>query len=273
MKKLREVHEALQSRLRGQEAALKYAQKKHRHWRLEAQAAYKHLEEFTSPGSAVYERAKARYDRRHKRAVYWKGRIKRQHNRISHLERSVGEINAELAKYQSDHKVRFAGANKVQGGTPNQRQHAASLKAMRNYQEGKQPGYYSQGGVYPDYGHSIAHMPQGHRFDCSSWRDGINYCCGLESPSGGEYRNGGYTATELAFSRKIPRSQVRPGDGIVYLRYLGDTNGHHTEIVDDVGKETTIGHGDEAINAGVFDLFGDGLFVFTRMTKPCPALG
>src|SRR5262249_39949129 len=147
----------------------------------------------------------------------------------------------------------FPSPNKVRGGTPNQRQRAASLKAMKNYQEGKQPGYYSQEGAYPDYAHSIAHMPGGRRYDCSSWRDGINYCCGLESPSGGEYKAGGYTATELAFSKRISRSEVRPGDGIVYLRYPGDMVGHHTEIVDDVEKETTIGHGDEAINSGVFN--------------------
>lgn len=286
MKKLRNVWEALQSRLRGQEAALKYAQGKHHYWRPKAEAAHKRWEEIKNhpgvgnPDGAVpsFGRARRRWERRHKRQIYWKGRIKRQHNRISHLEKSIAEIDAELKKYHDEHKVHFLSPNKVRGGTPNQCQHVASLKAMGNYQIGKQEGYYSQGGAYPDYGHSIAHMPKGHRYDCSSWRDGINYVCGLESPSGGEYKSGGYTATELSFSQKISRSEVRPGDGIVYLSFPGDTTGHHTEIVDDPdrpdlpGGMSTIGHGDEAINAGVADNFGDGLYEFRRMVKPCPAL-
>ena len=83
---------------------------------------------------------------------------------------------------------------------------------------------------------------------------------GLESPSGNEYRLGGFTGTELANGHKVSRGEARSGDLVIYLRYPGDRTGSHVEVLDDPVAGTTIGHGDAAINRGRIDLFGNGLY-------------
>lgn len=284
MKKLRNVWEALQSRLRGQEAALKYAQRKHHYWRLKAEAAHKRWEEIKNhpglgnPDGGVpsFDRARRRWERRHKRSIYWKGRIKRQHQRIHHLQKSIAEIKIAEVKWKLDHGIHWLSENKVRGGTPEQLKVASATRAMRNYQEGKQPGYYSMEGGERDYAHGCYYYASGRVWDCSTGCDAWHYVAGIESPSGHEYKQGGYTATELAESQPIARGHEKPGDLCVFLRYSGDTIGHHVEMLIEKanvpGGWITIGHGDAAIDHSVADAWGDGLYTFRRQSKPCPSL-
>lgn len=277
----------LAERLQSNEALLKKARRRHKKFRERAEHAHaaqiEHQESADltrkkAKGNIYYKglddlwtakanRAKRRAERAHNKAIYWKGKIKLYLGKIHHLEKSVEELETDLARWKKEHGVYFEGHNKVRGGTPAQRKRAAIHKARLNYQNGNQPGYYSQEGAARAYGYALYHYPYGHIWDCSTFADAIHYACGLESPSGSEYKLGGYTGTELANAQKVACNDVRSGDLCVYLRYPGDTDGHHVEVVDDPAKETTIGHGDSAINSGVFNLFGDDLYEFRRSDK------
>jgi len=127
--------------------------------------------------------------------------------------------------------------------------------------------YYSMEGGPRDYTHILYHYPQGRIYDCSTYADGTCYVTGDPSPSGPNgFTAGGYTGTELEFCHKVT-GEVKCGDLVVYLRYSGDTVGHHVERVLDPKGKTTTGHGDSAINIGCngsWDLFGDGLYVIVR---------
>lgn len=288
MRKLHRIYEALQSRLRGQQSALRHAQKKHRTWRLRAEAAHDRevelREQMEKTNNATkrleLEAAKARthrrWERRSRRSLYWKGRIGRQHKRINHLEDSIAKIQRAELKWKREHGVYWEGENKVRGGTPAQCKVAAANRARRNYLERRQPGYYSMSGGSRDYAHACHGYPYGRIWDCSTACDGWHYVAGIESPSGHEYRLEGFTGTELSESQHIPRGSERAGDLVVFLRYPGDGTGHHVEMLlheaPVPGGWVTMGHGDSAIDHSVADAFGDGLYQFVRSDRPCPAL-
>lgn len=278
MKKIKAALQHLADRLTHRKGDLAKSRRLARHFRELAELEHQNQIMAENAGSArLAARRKRRAQARHVKAIYWKGRVREDTAAIANLEGRIEDREKELAEWIKTHGVTFEGHNKVRGGTPSQRKRAAILRAELNYLHSEQPGYYSQEGAARAYDHGLYHYPQGHIWDCSTFADGIHYVCGIESPSGSEYRLGGYTGTELANSHSVSRSRVKPGDLCVYLRYAGDTVGHHVEVVLDPDAEITIGHGDAAINrAGGgstgFNLFGDGLYTFRRMDDPCPAL-
>src|ERR1700759_411729 len=70
---------------------------------------------------AKAERFKRRAEQRHKKAVYWRGKIKQEIARINHLEKSEKEAEAQIAKWHKEHGVYMESPNKVRGGQIDQR--------------------------------------------------------------------------------------------------------------------------------------------------------
>jgi hypothetical protein len=207
---------------------------------------------------AKAEKAKAK-------AIVWKQRAKVFTQRIHNLHLRLDRVEKEIAEWKREHGVEIDG-NKVTGGTARQRLRAALLQSAYNCAHGLQNNYYSMSGALPDLEHTIKGMPYGHRFDCSSYGTGIHKLCGLPDPNGGEYRPGAtmYTGTMYGHCETIPESEAQPGDFILYPRWRGDTICHHVEVVSDPARKRTVGHGSAPIDEGVYDLFGDGLYVVKR---------
>lgn len=262
MKPLREALERLKKRLERREDDLTKARRRYK--RFHKLAVREHRRHKTAERlgvTPISERLARRAASRRDKAVYWRGEIKEQVEKIHHLEPRIEEKEAQIAKWIKEHGAHPVGRNKIRGGTPEERLRLAIHTAILNYRKGEQPGYYSQEGMARKYSHGLYDYPYGHIWDCSTFADAMYFVCGLPSPSGpGAYRTGGYTGTEIAHGRRIPESEARTGDLVIYLEYWGDTRGHHVEVVDDPDRKTTVGHGNSAINAGTFDLFGDGLY-------------
>lgn len=264
--KLRKALLRLESRLSSRQSLLAKARRRYRKFHALAVREHDRQLKAEKHGHVLRaERFKRRAESRHDKAIYWRGRVKEEVAKVHGLEDRISKREADIRQWKREHGVFFEGPNKVRGGTPEQRLRVAIHTAALNYSKGTQPGYYSQSGGARVYDHGLYHYPYGHIWDCSTFADAMYFVCGLPSPSGpGAYSTGGYTGTELAHGKQISRSEVRTGDLVIYLQYPGDTVGHHVEVVDDPSRETTIGHGDSAINAGTFNLFGDGLYEFRR---------
>jgi hypothetical protein len=189
--------------------------------------------------------------RNHLRAQFWLGRIKVLQQRIHGLKTRAEHYEAEIKKNRA--KV---DGNKVTGGSRRQRLRLALHTAARNCASGDQNNYYDMEGALPDLGHTLEGMPYGHRFDCSSFATGIDYCCGLPDPNGGDYTPGEtmYTGSLGEHGRRVSKAHAKTGDAVLY----GPAPHHHIEKVDDPDEESTIGHGSAPIDAGKFDLFGGG---------------
>lgn len=197
-------------------------------------------------------RCSQRAFKNHNRAQHYLGAIKRYQQRINGLE---ADHAALVEKLKKANKVTVKG-NKVSGGTARGRLRVAIHTAAANCSSGLQRNYYSMSGATPDHSHTLQGMPYGHRFDCSSFADGIYECCYLPNPSRTS-DGSGYTGTEGEHGTQVSKSEARTGDLVLY----GPFPHHHVEVVDDPDHETTIGHGSAPIDAGIFDLFGDRDFI------------
>lgn len=266
MKSIREAIERLLERIGVRKVDLGIARRRHKRFRELAEREHKrqlHQENLGHTLRAAWRKRRA--ERRHVKAVYWKGRVRRETARLANLHGKLVERENEQAAWERKHKVRVEG-NRVSGGSKRARLKAALLASESNYQRGEQPGYYSMSGAYPAYDHALIHYPYGHRWDCSSYGDGIYLCARVGvDPSGGDWRLGGYTATQLEHGEPVHEDAAQPGDLVLYLRYNGDRIGHHVEVVLDPQRKVTMGHGDAAIDrAGGgsvgYDIFGDGLY-------------
>ncbi len=269
MKDLRERLQRIADRLSGRRADLSKARRRHKVWRehYESQHA-KQLQREQNGHARLALAFKRRAQRSHVKAIYWKGQIRRDKATVAKLEALEANLAAELAAWVKAHGVTFEGHNKIRGGTVPQRSKAAQASAMLNYRNGAQPGYYSMEGGTRDYAHALYHYAPGRIWDCSTYADGTKYVTGDLSPSGPDgFTQGGYTGTELEHCKKVAEGHERCGDLVVYLRYPGDTIGHHVEVVYDPDHKVTSGHGDAAINLGAngdYNIFGDGLYVIVR---------
>jgi hypothetical protein len=268
MTKLRERLQRIADRLTGRKADLAKSRRRHKVWREHAEKLDKRALRRKNKGHPLRAAAlERRAKRAHIKAIYWKGRVRRDDGAVSKLEALEKNLEAELAQWIKDHGVTFEGDNKVRGGTYEQRSHAAQVRAMSNYNHGWQPGYYSMEGGPRDYVHGLYHYAPGRIWDCSTYNDALDCCTGDPSPSGPDgYTAGGYTATILENCKKVT-GLVKIGDSVVYLRYAGDTTGHHVEKVFNPKLKQTTGHGDAAINIGCngsWDLFGDELYTIVR---------
>lgn len=263
MKKIRAAIRNLTDKLTYRKGDLQKARRLAKHFRELAQREHeRHLAAEENGRLVRANRFRRRAEARQRRAIYWKGRIKKDLAAINHLEERIAKREAELAEWMKTHGVQFVGENKVRGGQPHQRLRAALLRAWRNYKNGDQPGYYSMTGGPRDYDHALYHYPHGRIWDCSTFGDGIYLCCDLEAPSGPRTRElGGWTGTQGEHGRVIPESEARPGDLVLYGRAWPH---HHVELVLDPDDKTTIGHGSPPVDPGVFDLFGDGDYIIRR---------
>lgn len=269
MKKLRARLQRIADRLTGRRADLAKSRRRTKVWREHAEAQEaKALRAKNNGHPRRAERIERRAKRSRAKEVYWRGRVRRDKDAIEQLELIEARLEQDLAEWIKKHGVRFEGHNRIRGGTAPQRSKAAQSRAMLNYRKGDQPGYYSMSGGTRDYAHSLYHYAPGRVWDCSTYADGLKYVTGDPSPSGPDgFRVGGYTGTEMEHCKQIRESDARIGDLVIYLRYPGDTIGHHVEVVFDPDKKLTSGHGDEAINIGAngdYDIFGDGLYVVVR---------
>lgn len=269
MKTLRKIRAALaklRDRFTSRKDALEKARRRYKKFRSLAEREHDRQAAAEKLGhTEVAERAERRWKSRHVKAIYWRGVIKRELAKVHNLEGKISDREGELRKWEKEHGVFMEGENKVRGGNPEQRLRYAIHRAALNYRLGKQPGYYSMTGAERKYAHGLKGYPYGHIWDCSTFADAMYFVCGLPSPSGhGAYHTGGFTGTELANGHRVSEGEARSGDLVIYLRFPGDTVGHHVEVVDDASKKTTIGHGDAAINASTFNMFGDGLYVIHR---------
>jgi hypothetical protein len=189
----------------------------------------------------VRRRAHVAY-RNHLRAEHYLGVVKRLQQRIHGLKTKREHFRAELKK-------------KVGSGPRAELRHAIHTAAA-NCASGHQNNYYSMTGALPDLAKTLAGMPYGHRFDCSSFATGVYFVCDLPDPNGGNYTPGEtmYTGSLGEHGKRVSEAQAKTGDLVLY----GPAPHHHVEVVDDPHAKTTIGHGSPPIDAGVFDLFGDG---------------
>lgn len=140
---------------------------------------------------------------------------------------------------------------------------------------GDRPNFYSMEGPgfnvkHPLLKGSQPHIGQleGERSDCSLFGTEACWAAKLPDPNALEYK-AGYTGSALAAAlagkngwKVVSEEAMRKhGWGIViYLRWPGDTIGHHWEDYVGEGGDETIGHGSAPVDPGVIDLFGDGLF-------------
>jgi hypothetical protein len=263
MKKLKKALQNLSDRLTYRKGDLEKSRRRAKHFRILNQREHDRQVQAEGNGRPVKAaRHQRRAERRQVKAIYWKGRIKKDLAATTDLEARVDKRERELDDSIKEHGVVFTGENKVEGGTPHQRLRAAILRAYRNYKRGDQPGYYSMSGGARDYAHALFHYPHGRIWDCSTFADGVYFCCGLHSPSGPSgFTAGGWTGTEGEHGKIVAESEAKPGDLILYGRAWPH---HHVEVVLDPDDKTTIGHGSPPVDPGVFDLFGDGDYVIRR---------
>jgi len=263
VKKIRAALRNLADRLTYRRGDLAKSRRRARHFRHLAEREHDRQLQAAANGRPLKaERHRRRAERRHIKAVYWRGRIKVDLAAIENLEARVAKRERELAEWIREHGVTFTGPNKVEGGTPHQRLRAAILRAHRNWKNGTQPGYYSMSGGPRDYAHGLKGYPPGRIWDCSTFADAMYFVCGLPSPSGPRgYELGGWTGTEGEHGKIVATEDARPGDLILYGRAYPH---HHVEVVLDPDERITIGHGSAPIDPGVFDLFGDGDYVIRR---------
>lgn len=201
----------------------------------------------------------------HARAQFWLSRIKALTQRIHGLKVDQAKLEAELQKFRAEHGA-HVDRNAVKGGTPRQRFLLECLTSVANASKGLRTAFYSMEGVW-DILHELIGGPRhGHRSDCSSTATGWCRGAGLPDPNGEDFR-AGYTGTLLGQHNdwRIVSEAVmrRRGWGlVVYLRYPGDTIGHHVEAFtpSESSPDRTCGHGSDPVDFGIVDLFGDGLY-------------
>lgn len=268
MKKLKDRLQRIADRLTGRKTDLAKSRRRAKVWREHAETQHEKQLKNEKRGHPLRAAAfKRRAERSQAKAIYWKGKVRRDKEAIGALEEIESKIEKELAEWIKTHGARLVSDNKIRGGTYEERSFLAQSTAMVNYRNGTQPGYYSMEGGPRDYAHTLKHYAHGRIWDCSTYADGTKFVTGDPSPSGPDgFRIGGFTGTELTHCKRVT-DKVEIGDLVVYLRFSGDTTGHHVEVVYDPEKKQTSGHGDEAINIGCngsWDLFGDGLYVIVR---------
>lgn len=196
------------------------------------------------------DRKAARFDQRatkmHARAAHWVDRVKALVQRVEGLEIESAQLEAELAKWKREHGVSIhVRSNKVTGGTARQRLKAAALLSAARCASNKRANFYSRPGAFTTDA-CFTGESSGERSDCSQWIASVYAACGLEIP-------GTWTGDMVGKGEEIRRSQLQPGDAVIY----GSGTGFHTELYVGPG-DRTIGHGSAPIDPGTVDLLGDG---------------
>lgn len=189
------------------------------------------------------------------KARWWVGRIKHFVQAKHRLEVHHAELERLAEKWRKAHKLRVSN-NKVTGGTGQQRLRLVALTAAARCAHGTRRNFYSNYGAF-DAHRAITGERYGERSDCSSWFIAAYWSAGLPAPDHGHF-TGGYTGSLDEHGRIVAHPE--PGDAILYGP-RGAT--HHVELYVGPGNRT-IGHGTAEINAGIVDLFGDGVYHIRR---------
>lgn len=211
------------------------------------------------------KRAQHRAEKGHYKAIYWRGRIKVHTQRIHHLAADQTSLQAELQKLEAEHGAHIDG-QEAKGGTPEQRWLLWWSTAVTNCAKGIRRNFYSMAGAWDILRELVGGPASGSRSDCSSTVTGGVKGCDLPDINGTDF-TGGFTGTFLAQNNGwrycSKAAMMKKGWGVVvYLRYSGDTTGHHTEAFTPApgAPEQTSGHGSDPVDHGIIDLFGDGLY-------------
>lgn len=132
-----------------------------------------------------------------------------------------------------------------------------------NFYSMEDPGFNVKHGLVKGGQRHIGQL-DGERSDCSLYATEACWASKLPDPNGTEW-TGGFTGTLLGQHNgwKIVSEEAMRKKGwglVVYLRWTGDTTGHHVEDYVGEGGIETIGHGSPPVDPGVIDLFGNGLY-------------
>jgi peptidoglycan hydrolase-like protein with peptidoglycan-binding domain len=168
----------------------------------------------------------------------------RRRSKVKARRRTVIEAARRIVRRNAGPRV--VGRNKVRGGTPGWRFRFAAEEAMRRYNAGQRPSFYSQAGLYTvDY--ALTGEPLGFRSDCSQWVASLFKACGLPDPNGLGF-SGGFTGSLAAHGHEISHEQAdleraRP------VLVIWDPNGDSGHVEVYLGANRTIGHGSPPIAA------------------------
>jgi peptidoglycan hydrolase-like protein with peptidoglycan-binding domain len=176
---------------------------------------------------------------------------------------------AAAAKQAKQHPN--VSGNTVSGGTPRARAVAAGMEAARLYYTGKSNRFYSQPGAWT-VSLGITGEVRGQRSDCSQFVTSMSKSAGLPDPNGRDYKDG-WTGTLQAHLREIKRTQLQPGDLVIYFRGAGS---YHVEqwVGNGDGKtpyaalakagstyrDRTVGHGSAPVDYGDIDMASGARF-------------
>ena len=186
---------------------------------------------------------------------------------IEGLHKRHGDLEAKLEAMQPH----VGPQGKVVGAEPGEGAIWVARFIASKCAGGERPNFYSMSGSGFNVQHAIdkgtqPHIGQlpGQRSDCSLFVTEVCWAADLPDPNGLNY-TAGYTGTLLGQHNgwQIVSEDVMRKRGwgiVVYLRYPGDTVGHHTEFYVGEGGTETIGHGSAPVDPGVVNLFGDGLY-------------
>lgn len=174
---------------------------------------------------------------------------------------------ARAKKYRKEHppeaNVKVEG-NAVTGGASTRvRVVAAAMAAAHGCATGKHYWFYSQAGGW-NSSYAITGPPRGKRSDCSLWVISAHKSGGAQDPAGAAF-TGGNTDTLAAHMLEISRSDLRPGDLVIYFRYgrshhvemwvgNGDGTTAYRQLAKSPMRDKTIGHGTAPVDAGDIDM-------------------
>ena len=151
---------------------------------------------------------------------------------------------------------RVVGRNKVRGGSAGERFRFAAQEALRRYNAGQRPSFYSQAGAYTvDY--ALTGEPRWFRSDCSQWVASLFKACGLPDPNGLGF-TGGFTGTLASHGELISRAQADRECARVNGRpvlVIWDATGPSGHVEAYLGGGRTIGHGSQPIVAHTVETF------------------
>lgn len=271
MAKLKARLSALKDKLTPVRISFRRAVRRYKAFRGREEAAAKKLEarvakadklraagKTTAAAYVDHEAAKLRHRQAKQaaKAQFWLGKVKARGRRLHGITTQIAKDEALVEAWKREHKIQVdPEGNKVTGGTPRQRLRVAIHVAANRCAKGLRPNFYSMPGEWTAKRLFVGELNY-QRSDCSQFATSVYHACGLADPNHERY-TGGYTGTLGANGKEIPEAEAQTGDLVLYGPYPH----HHVEVVDDPVAKTTCGHGSPPIDAGVFDLFGDGDYI------------
>lgn len=215
-------------------------------------------------------------ERAKRKAIAEKRVAKRKTQQIHKLRTRADQLEFDLKHWEATHKPHVGKDGKVASADSKGEGFIWVNKRIAvEYASGERPTFYSMDGSGYNVTHALLKRDQPHtgqmpgqRSDCSLFGAETCLASRLPDPSDLNYK-AGYTGSALQAAlagkngwKVVSEKEMRAkGWGIViYLRWSGDTVGHHWENYVGEGGDETIGHGSAPVDPGVINLFGDGLY-------------